>query len=43
MENIKNPIIRYLLAILLFIGLFLLDQIAFVFPIIGKQISDNQY
>lgn len=42
MENIKNPIIRYLLAILLFIGLFLLDQIAFVFPIIGKQISDNQ-
>ena len=42
MENIKNPIIRYLLAILLFIGLFLLDQIAFVIPIIGKQISDNQ-
>lgn len=42
MENIKNPIIRYLLAILLFIGLFLLDQITFVFPIIGKQISDNQ-
>lgn len=42
MEYIKNPIIRYLLAILLFIGLFLLDQIAFVIPIIGKQISDNQ-
>lgn len=42
MENIKNPIFRYLLAILLFIGLFLLDQIAFVIPIIGKQISDNQ-
>ncbi|CAI3323690.1 CPBP family intramembrane metalloprotease [Enterococcus cecorum] len=42
MENIKNPIFCYLLAILLFIGLFLLDQIAFVIPIIGKQISDNQ-
>ena len=42
MENIKNPIIRYLLAILLFIGLLTLDQTSTVLIALGPTISSNQ-
>ena len=42
MENIKNPIIRYLLAILLFIGLLTLDQNSTVLIALGPTISSNQ-
>ena len=42
MENIKNPIIRYLLAILLFIGLLTLDQTSTMLIALGPTISSNQ-
>lgn len=42
MEYIKNPIIRYLLAILLFIGLLTLDQTSTMLIALGPTISSNQ-